>query len=385
MRTIRSAFIVAAAFCALAILNSAVLASARTASGAQEALSQKIPTGSLPVTRIQTITLVASDDPFATNLTTIWDSSWTNIPRNSFFIPLPADFNTVTVGGDYHIATNLNPPIVTGFGEVFTNRIDLTPTAALTLFLSYHTDSRAIRVGNQYRLVIHATLPEGGFYQSNVIFNDDDYEFVSYDYDAPDTLYQTLGGPLTQTLGGNQTKVGWGPVEMVPSDRFDRNIVLGDSRLVVDLAPESFGVQTLLARPQGLQNVQITATIVNSGTVQTGSFLVVELYDKPAGSGPPNDPEDHRGGVCIASTQCALSKWRNHYWYYIPGLQSGQKTPIMFNHIFAEGGPRDLYLQVDSFGGSFGYNYEPGAEGNNIQFLGTFNAADLTFLSSILK
>jgi hypothetical protein len=339
----------------------------------------------MPVTRIQTITLVASDDPFATNLTTIWDSSWTNIPTNSFFIPLPADFSTVTVGGEYKIVTNINPPIVTNFGEVFTNRIDLTPTAGLTLFLSYHTDSRAIRVGNQYRLVIHATLPEGGFYQSKVLFNDDYYEFVSYDFDEPDTLFDTLGGPVTETLAGNQTSVGWGPVELLPSDRFDRNIVLGDSRLVVDLASTSAGVQVLQTTPVGAQSARITATIVNSGTVQTGNFIVVELYDRPAGSGPPDDPDDHLGGVCVASKQCPLAQWRLLNTAFIPTLQAGAQTTVVFDHVFSESGLRDLYLQVDSFGGPLGYNYEPSAEHNNIRFVGVINAADNMFVPIIGK
>lgn len=367
MRKIQVVLILVAAFSTIIVLNAVVQAAAHLPLPAQIASSQNRLAQDPGVTRIQTITLVSSPDATATALTTIWENYWTNYSTNNIFFPLPSDVSTVTVGGTYRLETNTFP-ITTSFGEVFTSRVFLTPTAGFTLSLSYHTESRAFRVGNQYRIVIHSTIPEGGLYQPSVVF-EPPYEFVSYDADITDTL-SSLGNPDTEP-----GRIGW-TVNMTPGAKFDRNVVLGDSRLPVDLVITSFGVQELLTSTSGTFSTRITATVINSGTVKTGSFVVVELYDRPSGQGPPLDPNDHQWGVCSSEPLCPIADYRFEYSAFFAEIASGQTVPVEFNLEFDTPGTRELYLQVDSFGGILGQNLEPGGgENNNIESLGTIQAA----------
>ena len=375
MRYFRLAITFVIATIALAVLTAAVQAAARLESVIDIAPpSMRLEQGS-GFTRIQTITLVSSPEATATALTTIWESAWSDIATDTFWLPLPPDFATVTVGGTYHVLTNLEP-FTTSFNEVFTNQIYLTPTTGFTLFLRYYTDSRAIREGNQYRILIRTRNQVTSTYLTTIVFDEAIFKWVSYSASPSDTL--SLVGPPNQANG----RVWWGPLGLTPDDKFDRDLVLGDERLLVDLAVQSYGV---LVSPDK-RNVQVTATIVNSGSVETGSQFVVELYDRPPGAADPGGPNDHKWGICPQTPECGYSEYRFANANIIPGLQPGETILITFNYQFHTGGDRELYLQVDTFGSAVGFNLEPsGGEDNNITFLGTVQAVADTYLPLVRK
>ena len=135
-----------------------------------------------------------------------------------------------------------------------------------------------------------------------------------------------------------------------------------------------------------------SATIVNSGSVETGSQFVVELYDRPQQNpeDPPDGPNDHVGGAC-RDAQCLVFRTSNAHVDNSPynpalALQPGQSKLIIFNYAFETGGLRDLYLQVDTFGSAVGFNLEPGSgEDNNIVFLGAYPAAGNIYLPLVRK
>ncbi len=327
-------------------------------------------------TRIQTVTLVSSPEATATALTTIWENRWDNIAYDFFVVPLPADYTSLTVGGEYEVSTEITPFM--SLGEWFTNQIKITPTAGLTAFLGYATDSRAAREGNQFRIFIRATSPETSTYLTSVAFNDTLYDFISYQDNPSDTL--SLGPPVTAT-----GRVWWGPITVYPDDRFDKYVALIDERLPIDLAFQSFGV----TMSGDKHTVQVTATIINSGTVETGNLFYIEFYDRPTGAPAPSGPDDHLWGAC-ADTACATFRRENYEYYPRPGdppLMPGQTKLITFNYTFGTGGDRDLYLQIDSFGfGSpYGLVYEAAREDNNIESLGTVQAVGTTYLPLIMK
>lgn len=373
MRYLRLAITLAVAIAALAVLATAVLAATRSQSSTPVTPLRTRLEQSAGFTRVQTVTIVSAQVATATALTTIWENRWEGLDF-PFGFPLPADFATVTVVGTYQIVTN-TAPLTTTFGEVFTNTVEMSPTAGLPLYLSYYTNSRAAREGNQYRLLIRASSPQTSTYLTTVAFTGT-YRFVSFsDHGPTDTLPL---GPPNQATG----RVWWGPVVVDPSDKFDKDVVLGDERLLVDLFVQSYGV---LVSPDK-RNVQVTATIVNSGSVETGSQFVVELYDRPPGAAAPGGPNDHQWGICPQTPECGYSEYRFANAKIISGLQPGVTILITFNYQFHTGGDRKLYLQVDTFGSAVGFNLEPGSgEDNNIVFLGAYQAVGNIYLPLVRK
>jgi hypothetical protein len=93
--------------------------------------------------------------------------------------------------------------------------------------------------------------------------------------------------------------------------------------------------------------------------------------------------------------QCSFLRWStnshvdNYPYNAVTALQPGQKRTITITYPFEVGGLRDLYLQVDTFGGSNGYILEPAVppngESNNIRFLGAVPAVGKLYLPITLK
>jgi len=381
MRFLRLATTLAVAIAALAVLTTVALAATRSQSSTPVTpLRTRLEQGA-GFTRVQTVTIVSAPEATATALTTIWENTWVelNVP---FGFPLPADFATITVqGGAYQIRIN-QPPETTYFGEVYTNRVELTPTAGLPLYLSYYTNSRAVREGNLFRIFILARNKDlTSTYFTTVSFDDSIYEFVSFDDTPTDTL--PLDVPHQAT-----GRAGWGPLTVGPNDAIDRYVALGDARLLVDLVVQSYGV--ILSSDK--RSVQVTATVANLGSVATGDKFVLELYDRPDTNpnDPPDGPNDHVGGACKDS-QCTIFRLDNARIDNNPynpafALQPGQSKLFTFNYTFETGGFRDLYLQVDTFGSAVGFNLEPGSgEDNNIVFLGAYQAVGNIYLPLVSK
>jgi hypothetical protein len=220
MNRFRLAVTLMLAAATLAALTSAVQA-ARVRPGADR------PVTSLPsvldqgptFTRVQTITVIGSAQITATVLRTNWDSYWEGF-SSTIRVFLPADYSRPIIGGStYHIFNN-TAPITTTFGEVFTNSIDISPTAAVTAFLSYSTNSRAVREGNLYHIVIHTNSPDTSTYQITLIFPS------PYQYDSfGKGIYDTVPEDAPQQAPG---RVWWGPLLLppTPGDRFDRDVYL---------------------------------------------------------------------------------------------------------------------------------------------------------------
>lgn len=368
MRFLRLGLTLVAAFIALGALSVAVQAAGmHLSAGKLETARSRFEQGT-GFTRVQTITLVPAQLATATNLTTIWESYWDNLPFGFFEIPLPADFTTLTVGGEYLLSLNTAPFV--SLGEVFTNKIKITPTVDLKAYLSYYTNSRAVREGNQFSIFVRANSPQTSTFKSTVAFTNT-YSFVSY----ADTSSPTLQGPPQMASG----QVWWGPLTILKGNTFSKSVVLADTRLLVDLAVKSYGVKVSADK----NSVQVTATIVNSGSVKTGSYFFVEFYDRPSTAGAPSGPNDHKWGTCFDTRQCG--SFRPGTWNYIAELQPSQTVPITFNYTFHATGNRKLYLQVDTFGNEVGLNLEPGGESNNIRFLGTYAAVGKLLLPIIRK
>lgn len=379
MRFLRLGATLAVALAALAVITTAVRAGdAQPSTRRIEAPNTRAAQG-VGFTRVQTVTLLPSQVATATNLTTLWESLWIGIADN-IPTPLPADFVSLTVVGDYQLILN-SQPFTTSFNEVFTNSILITPTINQKAFLSYYTDSRAERAGNQFRIVIHASSPETSSFQSSVVFSNSLYGFVSF-VDGP---FDTLPlGPPGQTTG----RVWWGPVTVKgptgadSGDKFDKDVVLADKRLLLDLAVKSYGVKM----SGDSRSVQVTATVVNSGSVATGSQFVVELYDRPSSAGAPSGPTDHKWGICPETKDCNYSDYRFANAKIISGLAPSQTASLTFNYTFSTGGNRKLYLQVDTFGSDVGLNLEPGGgEANNVTFLGVYKAVGKLLIPHLFK
>jgi len=334
-----------------------------------------IPTQS----RTQTITLINSAEVTPSALTTVWEYAWQNRTQMQQ-IALPADFISLTVAGDsYTLVTNTNP-FTTSLGEVFTNVVNITPTAQQAIYLSYRTGSRAYRTGNQYRLVLRAVSSKAVVFSLNILFSNT-LQFMSYAHGPYDTV-----GQSPQVAN---ERVTWGPLTLSSSsDRFDKDIVLADTRLPIDLAIQSFGYT--LAPSQ--TSVRVTATLINDGALETGNPLIVELYNRPHGAGAPSSPTDHQWGACAGAPDCTNYRPPNYYRYTL-SLESGQTLPVTFDYAFDAPGQRDLYLQIDSsvnvdgtFGGAFGLNLEGTlGETNNVVFVGTVDARVAMYLPIILK
>ncbi|HLF25477.1 MAG TPA: hypothetical protein VJG32_04005 [Anaerolineae bacterium] len=379
MRCLRVIITLAAATAALIVftltVQAGVVSAAQTHSRSTHNRLDQDPT----FTRIQTITLVTAP-PEATALTTIWENRWLDL-NGSFLYYLPADFSNINVtGGSFNVVTNFTPPYTSSFNEVFTNRIALAPTVGQPLYLSYRTNSRAVRQGNQFVIVLHANSSQPSYYKTTLLFNQSAYKFIGYFADPADTLQSVITTPLT-TSGG----VYWGPLALSAADRIDRDIVLGDVRLPIDLAIQSASV----IPSSDKRSVQVNATIVNNGSVETGGLFFIELYDRPAGAPPPNGPGDHAGGAC-RDPQCSSYRSSNYNYHDLPRLGQNQTKSFVFNYQFEVGGLRTLYLQVDSF--EFGTNYglilevdDNTASYNNIRNLGSYPAVGKTYLPLIRK
>ncbi|HEY4689150.1 MAG TPA: hypothetical protein VIK33_07540 [Anaerolineae bacterium] len=369
MHRTRLAFTFALACATLFVLVSAVRAATTTETRAVvEPASRRFDQGP-QLSRIQTVTL-ESAEPNATNLTTVWENTWVNMDV-PFGFPLPSDFTSLTVtGGAFEVLTDTDP--ITFLGEVFTNSIGLTPIGGgQPLFVSYATDSRAIRDGNTYRIVFHASTPSGtvSSYQTTLLF-DEPYDYVGY-FQA-DTL------PITEPV---QTlfSVSWGPITLDTTNRImNRDVILIDSRLSIDLAFQAYGVRLSPDR----RTATITATVANLGGIETGSLFYIELYDRETGSPAPSGPLDHLGGVC-PNPQCNPFRWPNLFERNAK-LWPTQTLPITFDYRFQTAGSRSLYLQVDTFGINVGQIPEVN-ENNNIAALGSVQAVADLYLPIILK
>jgi hypothetical protein len=367
MRRIRLAVTIATAGLALAALTTAVRASVNSHTPPASRLNQ----GSVDFTRIQTVTLIGSV-PTATQLTTIWENTWRDVNLPYFTFPLPPDYSDLSIFGTHQLLTN-QPVENTYFGEPYTNYLRITPTLGLPIHVSYHTDTRAVREGNLYRIQVRArNNGVTGIYTTSVFFGSD-YEFVS----AIDSLTDTL--PLTLPVAG-AGYVYWGSLAVGPVDALDRSITLGDTRLPVDLAFQS--VITTVAPDR--RSMIVTATVINSGTVETGNFFILELYDKPNGDPPPSGPNDHLGGAC-RDASCSTLRDTNVI-LHLPSVPPSQTVQMVFNYPFEVGGLRDIYLQVDTWGASNGYILEPsGGENNNLRFVGTVHAVGRLYLPILLR
>lgn len=386
MRQLRIGIALFSAGAALAALVAFMRPLAASASALPGASDRTRLEQAVDFTRIQTITLLTAPDELAAELTTFWENTWIDLDL-PFGLPLPGDYTTLTVSGAaFQIITDTEAePNV--FGEVFTLSVALSPTGSAPVYMSYFTDSRAAREGNQFRIFIRASSQLTSTYKTSVLFDSSFYEFISYQDNVTDTLPL---GPPDQAAD----RVWWGPITVKGgpnevSDKFDKYVALSDKRLPIDLAFQSYGVVVAPDR----RSVQVTTTIVNSGTVETGNLFFIELYDRPHNYGAPTGPDDHFGGACAHTATCPISELRRpnyaYYPYYPsdPPLMPGQTRTITFTYTFHTGGERDLYLQVDSFGfGSvFGLVYEGGAENNNIAFLQTVPAIGVTYLPIVVK
>ena len=387
MRYLRLATSFVTCLAALAVLVAVVYAAARFESDAGGAQRARVDQDA-GITIIQTVTLLSPGPTTPESLTSIHEFEWSGF-GNSFGVRLPADFYSITVGSiGYELITVTNPE-PDGFGEVFTRQILLTPTAALTTYLSYYTDSRAVRYGNHYSLPLHSSLNNPFVFTGIVVFSDP-ITFTGYHIGPKDN--QSFS-PAVQA--GNQ--VWWGPISLSPQPdpdpqkparaRFDRNVTFGHPLFPVDLLIRSAG---LLMRPDST-SVQVTATIVNIGSANTDSSFMVELYDRPSLT-PPTGPLDHAGGACRDAPACVNYRPAN-YVRVTSTLEPSHSVPITFDYSFEIPGRRELFLQVDpsiavegAYGGIVGYILEPsGGETNNIYSIGGVQARAKLYLPILMK
>ncbi len=301
-------------------------------------------------TRIVTITLASASDPLTPALNSLWqiESIGLQTENNVTRILLPSDAYSINVtlrGGVYSIEPG--PTVVISSDQLW-------------FYLDYHTNQRALRVGNQI-LVAQTAI------------NNQAYRYIStLNFTTP---YQYIGTSGYSPSSVTASSLHWDniPAEIIGimnPFRFNSSTWLGDPRLT---EKPDLEILTATLHALSLNQVQVTAVIQNRGVTTTAAPPYLNLYDYLAPSAPPLSPLDVTYSWCslYPATQCPPSTTNP-----LPLLEPGASVVFTANYTLSyRSGTHDLYFLVDGLGGNWGLNWESD-EDNNWKLAGSkFNAS----------
>jgi hypothetical protein len=289
---------------------------------------------------------VESGDPLTPALASFWQAAWISFPVSAsgiqFGISLPSD------------ATDVTATVTCGTYDIVGDTIQFTLTESTACHFGYdlRTNQRVLRQGNQYRIDQVAGNNVFFLYITTIVFTAP-YEFVGFIGPTPMTV-------ASHMLHWEQVV----PENEPPFHRFRSSIWLADPRVTrPDLQIIAAGLQ--LDSSSIISSAQVTAVIYNSSTMESGAPTHINLYDRLAPSSPPTGPLDLDGGWCGLSTTPACPSTAT-FTNPVPIIAAGETMTLTTNYTFAQCGPRNLYLQIDVFGGEAGLNLEANEANNQI-------------------
>ena len=352
MRIVRYLVVVALTLLAL-LAVSQIVAAQISPSPMENARVARPQADWLPFTRTVTIT-IAAGPVLAPALSSYWQTSisdFSTIGRDSWVVSLPSDATDVTdtiTGGTYQIGSTIN--------FSFTD-----PVADFGW--AYRTNQAALRQGHQYRIDQYASINQDRpFVYSGTVFFASPYQYVGQI--GPDP------GAITNT------SVHWEEAVPLNTDDtrhiFSSSMWLADSRLArPDLKIVTTGFTTV-THP-GMTQVHVTAAIQNGGTIATGAPAYINIYDRKTPSVPPAGPLDLAGGWCdislLEQPECPAFNSTLGITNVLRTIGPGQTITLAADLTLTQPGRRDLWIQVDAFGGPNGLNLEFN-ETNNGQYVG---------------
>lgn len=296
-------------------------------------------------TRMVTVA-IESGDPLTPALTSFWQAAWISFPVSaggiSFPIPLPSD------------ATDVTATVTCGTYDIVGNTVQFTLTESIACHFGYElrTDQRVTRQGNQYRIDQVAGNDTFVRYIATIVFTAP-YQFVGFIGPTPMTITSDM-------LHWEQVM----PENEPPFHRFRSSIWLADPRVTrPDLQIITASLE--LDASSIISSAQVTAVIYNSSTMESGAPTHINLYDRLAPSSPPTGPLDLDGGWCGLGTTPACPSTAS-FTNPVPIIAAGETMTLTTDYTFAQCGPRDLYLQIDVFGGEAGLNLEADETNNQI-------------------
>jgi hypothetical protein len=122
----------------------------------------------------------------------------------------------------------------------------------------------------------------------------------------------------------------------------------------------------------GATQAHVTAKIQNGGTSATGAPAYINIYDRKTPSVPPAGPLDLAGGWCDVSLLeqpiCPVFNSTLGITNVLRIIGPGQTITLAADLTLTQSGLRDVWIQVDAFGGPNGLNLEFN-ETNNVQYV----------------
>jgi hypothetical protein len=252
-------------------------------------------------------------------------------------------------------ATDVTATVNCGTYDIVSGTIQFTLTESLCHFgYDFRTNERVTRQGNQYSISQVAGSNASFLYITTIVFTAP-YEFVGFIGPTPLTVTSSM-------LHWEQVV----PENEPPFHRFRSAIWLADDPHVItrpDLQIVTAGLE--LDASSIISSAHVTAVIYNSSTMDSGAPTHINLYDRLAPSTPPTGPLDLAGGWCGLDTTPACPSTAS-FTNPVPIIAAGETMTLTTDYTFARCGPRDLYLQIDVFGGEAGLNLEADEANNQV-------------------
>ena len=338
--------------------------------------------GGLPFTRTVTITLETGPVPVLTPaLASYWQTSITDFSSvgwNPWVVSnLPSDATDVTAtvtGGTYQIVTS-------------TNTIVFTFTDTLVDFgWAYRTSQKVLLQGNQYRIDQYASTNQADrpFVYISTVFFTSPFQYVGQI--GPDPVVLT------------NASVHWEKFVDLNDPpylhRFSSSMWLADLRLDPDRPNLKIAGKSVTIDPYS-SIAHVTVQIQNNGQITTGAPVYLNLFERQPGSLGPAGPLDMAGGWCsynlLEQPDCPTFNYTlgntSGTANALPPIGPLQVTPVVTvtaNLTLTQPGYRDIWIQVDAFGGSNGLNRESD-EGDNSARVGQVPNPYLVYLPHIVK
>jgi hypothetical protein len=361
----------------LALLAAGHISEAQTPASRAESQGILGPqTGGAPFTRTVTITLQTAPES-APALSSHWQISITHWSTadgwDHRFYTLPSD------------ATDITATVSAGVSNTYAivgNTIAFTFTAPVVDFgYAYRTSQAVLRQGNQYRI------------DQNVYTNREDRPFAYIGTVVYPSPYQYVGqiGPAPVITTAS---VHW-EVPSVPFNdlsgeyRFSSSMWLVDPRL---LQPNLKIVDKDVTIDPQSSIAQVTAQIQNGSSITTGAPVYINLFERQPPSQGPAGPFDMAGGWCsfnlLEQPDCPTFSYALGNTFgttnALPAIGPLQVMMVTANLTLTQPGYRDVWIQVDAFGGSDGLNRELN-EADNSSYVGQVLNPYLIYLPQIVK
>lgn len=300
-------------------------------------------------TRILTVTVGSSIDPFTSTYASFWETESISQVYSFYEIPLPTDTVDLDVRltqGTYDLITGSDAITLVIHGE------------QPWFYFAYRTGQRVERRAHQLLVQLTASNNHPYRFLGTLIFTD------------PHQYAGTLGIRPTQI---ESDRVRWDLipplVEIEPGKWRYRMIAdnwLADPRLDwPDLAIEAaaLGIDRSPLVPEAV----VTVALKNSGAMTTSIPAYLNLYDRIAPAPEPTGPIDLAGGWCgedIFPFCPTYTTFTNPIT-----LGPGQAVTLTASLPLTNAGRHQFHLQLDAFGGPVGLNAETD-ETNNLIGLG---------------